>query len=362
MKSFTLACTLSVCALFLQSSGSLKAEERVVLPPIGQVAFSESGRYVAAVAEQIYIFDLVGYRLSRKIKVAPFHRSHMLKFYGNDEYIIIGYTRGLDVWKIDNGELVLHLEAGPVLGFDIYKNLVLTGNYQGTLMLWDLDTGRKIWERKRRFPNLHNVFFFNNGKKAITGGDDGNLTIWDIARKEIEVVIGVDEFAFSSGDISKDESLFISNGSGSLLYLWNIDKTTPVKTFKEQSSHDGCLKFIPNSRLFVSCGYRWVYIWSLDAEDPLKKLEGHRQVVSSLDVSPDGSLIVSGSWDRTVRIWATKSGKELFVFGFPEEEPPGEVPPFAGMGIALLVFATTVLMAIAVAFYAGIRIVRKYRK
>jgi len=60
MKSYTLACTLSVCALFLQSSGSLKAEERVVLPPIGQVAFFESGRYVAAVAEQIYIFDLVG--------------------------------------------------------------------------------------------------------------------------------------------------------------------------------------------------------------------------------------------------------------------------------------------------------------
>jgi hypothetical protein len=37
-----------------------KAEERVVLPPIGQVAYSESGRYVAAFAEQIYIFDLVG--------------------------------------------------------------------------------------------------------------------------------------------------------------------------------------------------------------------------------------------------------------------------------------------------------------
>lgn len=41
----------------------------------------------------------------------------------------------------------------------------------------------------------------------------------------------------------------------------------------------------------------------------LKLLKGHMGRVTSVGYSPDGSLIVSGSWDKTVRIWDTESGE-----------------------------------------------------
>lgn len=45
----------------------------------------------------------------------------------------------------------------------------------------------------------------------------------------------------------------------------------------------------------------------------LNVLKGHEGSVYSVAISPDGSKIVSGSWDNTIRIWDINSGSELRV-------------------------------------------------
>jgi WD40 repeat protein len=40
-------------------------------------------------------------------------------------------------------------------------------------------------------------------------------------------------------------------------------------------------------------------------------MTGHTYRVSSVAVSPDGSLIVSGSWDSTLRVWPVCTGESL---------------------------------------------------
>lgn len=40
-------------------------------------------------------------------------------------------------------------------------------------------------------------------------------------------------------------------------------------------------------------------------------LVGHRWTVSAVDFHPAGNMVVSGSWDRTIRIWDAADGKEL---------------------------------------------------
>jgi WD40 repeat protein len=45
-------------------------------------------------------------------------------------------------------------------------------------------------------------------------------------------------------------------------------------------------------------------IWDISSGALLKTCNVHNNTISSLDWSPDGNRIVTGSWDKTIRIWA----------------------------------------------------------
>ncbi|EPY25797.1 WD repeat domain 31 [Strigomonas culicis] len=55
-----------------------------------------------------------------------------------------------------------------------------------------------------------------------------------------------------------------------------------------------------------------VKVWSLTQDDSIADLEGHSLNVTSVDMHPDSTLVVSGSKDNTVRLWDVNRKEELY--------------------------------------------------
>ncbi len=68
----------------------------------------------------------------------------------------------------------------------------------------------------------------------------------------------------------------------------------------------------PDGRFIVSgSGDRTVKVWEAATGRLLRSLEGHKDDMTAVAVSPDGRFIVSGSDDRTVKVWEAKTGRLL---------------------------------------------------
>jgi WD40 repeat protein len=76
--------------------------------------------------------------------------------------------------------------------------------------------------------------------------------------------------------------------------------------------------FLPDGRL-ASAGGSWlgssfgeVRIWELSTGRRLD-LPGHTDFVEGLARSPDGRRLATGSYDRSIKLWDTTTGEEVFT-------------------------------------------------
>ena len=70
--------------------------------------------------------------------------------------------------------------------------------------------------------------------------------------------------------------------------------------------------FSPDGSRIVTASFdNTARVWDAATGVALAKLSGHTDRVYSAAFSPDGSRIVTASFDQTVRIWDTTTGKEL---------------------------------------------------
>ena len=45
----------------------------------------------------------------------------------------------------------------------------------------------------------------------------------------------------------------------------------------------------------------------------VQEFKGHKDVISSVDFSPDGKYIITGSYDGTARVWKVLIPMEIFL-------------------------------------------------
>ncbi len=104
-------------------------------------------------------------------------------------------------------------------------------------------------------------------------------------------------------------------GADGKIKIWQLQKSSDSILLKTIDAHEktvSSLAFTPDSGRLVSGGYdRLIRIWNVDSGEELLTLAGHENRIRSLSICNGGAKIVSGSGDQTVRVWDVDTGAEL---------------------------------------------------
>ena len=80
------------------------------------------------------------------------------------------------------------------------------------------------------------------------------------------------------------------------------------------------LAFSPDGKLLASAGYdRSVKLWNASTHQQVKSLDDLSDTVFAVSFHPDGKLLSSASADRAVKVWDIESGKRLYTLSDPTD-------------------------------------------
>jgi WD40 repeat protein len=102
----------------------------------------------------------------------------------------------------------------------------ISGSYDMTLKVWNLDTGEEIFTFDRHIGSINGVKITLDGERAISISEDSSLRIWNVWTG-VEIASFVGESAIRCCAISSDELTIIAgedSGRVHFLRLEGMDK------------------------------------------------------------------------------------------------------------------------------------------
>lgn len=147
-----------------------------------------------------------------------------------------------------------------------------------------------------------------NENKLASGGNDNLVNVFDGVSKTPFLTLTEHKAAVKAIAWSPHKRGILATGGGTAdrhLKIWNVNNQTKINDVDTNSQICNMLWSRNTDEIVTSHGYSKfnLTVWDYPTLDPIAILKGHSFRVLHLTLSADGTTVVSGAGDETLRYW-----------------------------------------------------------
>jgi F-box/WD-40 domain protein MET30 len=241
-----------------------------------------------------------------------------LQFCEAQNILITGsYDKTAKVWDLETGEelqtLKGHARCIRTLQFDDTK--LVTGSMDHTLRIWNYRTGQCIRTLEGHTDGVVHLNF--NARMLASGSADATIKIWNFQTGECCTLSGHTK-AVNHVSLGKDiaNPTLVSSSDDGTIRIWDLERRTCSRVLKgHMAPVQTAVPSMPGFlHRFFEQRKRAISPAGSDDEDMPRQRRGSNASNTSSSSECDRSsapVVISGSLDNTIKVWSMESGECL---------------------------------------------------
>lgn len=185
---------------------------------------------------------------------------------------------------------------------------LVSASQDGRMIVWNAKTNYKIHSIPLTSNWIMTCAFAPSGNMVACGGLDNTCSIFNISNATPTIVSSNNVGSGGGNGNNNSGGGNVNNNNG----VMNPNDMSDIKVSKTLVAHNGYLsdcEFISDRHIITSSGDQSCMHWDIEMGQVLTKFTGHLGDVMNVNISPDHNMLVSGSCDKTAKIWDIRSGK-----------------------------------------------------
>jgi WD40 repeat protein len=127
-------------------------------------------------------------------------------------------------------ELLKVASSGGSLAISPDGKSFIVGNLEGTASLWDVDSGRVLCNFSHGNGAVKSVAFAQNGKTAITAGEDKSVKVWNLDTRQMTAAYQLPYSVLGIGVSPDGKKVYIRSEDNKLME-WRLDELKNSRTY-----------------------------------------------------------------------------------------------------------------------------------